>query len=97
MARRSMWMAVMGCMVLANAATAQPRDLPKVAIADFEVSPSGSTCRLHISARRWRSRESSNARDAQLAEATRQAVDAAAMGVVNGATRLTPAVAPGSE
>jgi hypothetical protein len=43
------------------------------------------------------SQGSSNARDAQLAEATRQAVDAAAMGVVNAATRLTPAAARGSE
>jgi curli biogenesis system outer membrane secretion channel CsgG len=38
-----MWMALMACVVLASTAAAQPRDLPKVAIADFEVAPSGST------------------------------------------------------
>jgi curli biogenesis system outer membrane secretion channel CsgG len=43
------------------------------------------------------SRGSSNARDAQLAEATRQAVDAAAVGLVGAASRLTARVARGSE
>jgi curli biogenesis system outer membrane secretion channel CsgG len=231
MTRRSIWLALMVCVVLADATAAQPHQLPRIAIADFEVVPSGSTLppphlgtmmaqlmlhrlvdatlfhaydpqflRSAASASRSRQAEdalradagdagvdylvlgsvtqfsmeqkqrgfgggglihglpigaiggrqtsslcisimvrvidvrtgevvttatgigdgrrsrvtagalaaalpivggfsqgSSNARDAQLAEATRQAVDAAAMGVVNAATRLTPAAARGSE
>jgi len=36
-------MAVMACLVVINAAAAQPRDLPRLVIADFNVTPSGST------------------------------------------------------
>ena len=43
MARRTVWMALTGCVVMVNAAAAQPRELPRIAIADFEVIPSGST------------------------------------------------------
>jgi curli biogenesis system outer membrane secretion channel CsgG len=43
MARRAVWMTLMACVVMVNAAAAQPRELPRVAIADFEVTPSGST------------------------------------------------------
>jgi hypothetical protein len=42
-------------------------------------------------------RGSSNARDAQLAEATRQAVDAASAALVNSAARLVAAAARGIE
>jgi curli biogenesis system outer membrane secretion channel CsgG len=42
MARRTVWTTLMACVVLVNAAAAQPRELPRVAIADFEVTPSGS-------------------------------------------------------
>ena len=42
MARRTVGTALMACVVLVNAAAAQPRELPRVAIADFEVTPSGS-------------------------------------------------------
>jgi curli biogenesis system outer membrane secretion channel CsgG len=42
MARRTGWMTLMACVVLVHAAAAQPRELPRVAIADFEVTPSGS-------------------------------------------------------
>jgi curli biogenesis system outer membrane secretion channel CsgG len=37
------WIAVTACLLVANAAAAQPRELPRVAIADFAVAPSGST------------------------------------------------------
>jgi curli biogenesis system outer membrane secretion channel CsgG len=43
MTRRAVWLAVMACMVLTKAAAAQPHELPRIAIADFEVTPSGST------------------------------------------------------
>ena len=43
MVRRRAWLALMACIVLANAAAAQPRDLPRLAIADFEVAHSGAT------------------------------------------------------
>lgn len=42
MARRTGWMTLMACVVMVHAAVAQPRELPRVAIADFEVTPSGS-------------------------------------------------------
>jgi curli biogenesis system outer membrane secretion channel CsgG len=42
MARRTVWTTLMACVVLVNAAAAQLRELPRVAIADFEVTPSGS-------------------------------------------------------
>ena len=43
MARRTVWTTLMACMVLVTSAAAQPRELPRVAIADFEVTPTGST------------------------------------------------------
>jgi len=43
MARPTVWTTLMACVMLANAAAAQPRELPRVAIADFEVTPTGST------------------------------------------------------
>ena len=43
MVRRRAWLALTACVVLANAAAAQPRDLPRLAIADFEVAHSGTT------------------------------------------------------
>jgi curli biogenesis system outer membrane secretion channel CsgG len=43
MARRTVWTTLIACVVLVNAAAAQTRELPRVAIADFEVPPSGST------------------------------------------------------
>jgi len=43
MARRTVWTTLMACMVLVTSAAAQPRVLPRVAIADFEVTPTGST------------------------------------------------------
>jgi len=43
------------------------------------------------------SRGSTNARDAQLAEATRQAVDAASAALVSAASRLTPSAGRGLE
>jgi curli biogenesis system outer membrane secretion channel CsgG len=42
MARRAVWMAVMACVGLAGTVAAQPRQLPRVAIADFDVTTSGS-------------------------------------------------------
>jgi curli biogenesis system outer membrane secretion channel CsgG len=36
-------MALLACVLLVNAAAAQPRELPRIAIADFDVTPSGST------------------------------------------------------
>jgi curli biogenesis system outer membrane secretion channel CsgG len=36
-------MALLACVALVNAAAAQPRELPRIAIADFDVTPSGST------------------------------------------------------
>jgi hypothetical protein len=130
-------MAVTACLLVANAAAAQPRELPRVAIADFTVAPSGSTLPppqlgatmaqlmlhrlvdatqfhvydpqfLHSAASASRSRQaeevlradargSTNARDAQLAEATRQAVDAASAALVSAASRLTPSAGRGLE
>jgi curli biogenesis system outer membrane secretion channel CsgG len=43
MARRAMWLAVMACVVLAGTVAAQPRELPRVAIADFDATTGGST------------------------------------------------------
>jgi len=43
MVRPTVWTTLMTCVMLANAAAAQPRELPRVAIADFEVTPTGST------------------------------------------------------
>jgi curli biogenesis system outer membrane secretion channel CsgG len=43
MARRTVWTTLLACVALVNVAAAQPRELPRVAIADFEVTPSGST------------------------------------------------------
>jgi curli biogenesis system outer membrane secretion channel CsgG len=42
MARRTVWTTLLACVLLVNGAAAQPRELPRVAIADFEVTPSGS-------------------------------------------------------
>jgi curli biogenesis system outer membrane secretion channel CsgG len=43
MARRAVRTALMVCVAMVNLAAAQPRELPRLAIADFEVTPSGST------------------------------------------------------
>jgi hypothetical protein len=43
MARGRRWLVLMTWVVLLGSAAAQPRDLPRLAIADFEVAPSGST------------------------------------------------------
>jgi curli biogenesis system outer membrane secretion channel CsgG len=43
MTRRAGWLGVMACVVLTRAAAAQPQELPRILIADFEVTPSGTT------------------------------------------------------
>jgi curli biogenesis system outer membrane secretion channel CsgG len=42
MTRRSVWMALAACVLVVNAAAAQPLELPRIAIADFETASSGS-------------------------------------------------------